>query len=277
MPDAPTVGLQGAGAGRGEDGAQVVGPVGDVLETVRVRGRGERHAARHEVVQQPGRRILLARRLAPARRGHLGRHARGRRRLGEAVPPLGGRVRHVARDLDEVGVRQHVARARRGQLLHGTGIGLPAGVDLTRRPLRRRGRVVEVVEAPGADPVHGPEQDVEGIAGEQTGHRVHPALVEVDLETDDDRQPCLLGLERARHVGVEVGSGVELPVARHGLGQRGRRTRVVPETAQQCVGLSEPKKVLGDRQLGDPGRLGALAVRGQLVQAQRRLVLRVRP
>ena len=144
---------------------------------------------------------------------------------------------------------------RRRQLLQGRGVGLPAGVDVAGRPLGHRHRVVEVVEAPAADPVHRAQQDVEGVAGQQVGHRVHPVLVVVDLEADDDGQPGLLGLQGALDVGVEVGGGVELPVVGHGLGQRRGHPLVVPEAAQQGVGLAEPEEVLGQRQLGHPDRL----------------------
>ena len=70
---------------------------------------------------------------------------------------------------------------------------------------------------------------------------------------------------------------MELPVLRHGLGQGGRHPLVVPEAPEQRVGLAEAEEVLGHRQLGHACRLGAGAVVGQLLEPQRRLVLRVGP
>ena len=45
----------------------------------------------------------------------------------------------------------------------------------------------------------------------------------------------------------------------------------------QRVGLAEAEEVLGHRQLGHPGLLGPVAVLGQLLEPERRLVLRVGP
>ena len=58
----------------------------------------------------------------------------------------------------------------------------------------------------------------------------------------------------------------KLPVVGHGLGQRGRHPLVVPEAAEQRLGLAEAEEVLGHRQLLHPGRLGPLAVLGQLLE-----------
>ena len=44
---------------------------------------------------------------------------------------------------------------------------------------------------------------------------------------------------------LEIGGGMELPVARHGLGQRRGDARVVPEAAQQRIGLAKAEEVLG--------------------------------
>ncbi len=54
-------------AHRRQHGAQVVGPVGHVVEVVGVGGRGERHPAGHEALEQAQGGVLLTDRLAPAR------------------------------------------------------------------------------------------------------------------------------------------------------------------------------------------------------------------
>ena len=162
------------------------------------------------------RRVLLAHRLAPAGRGELGRHARRRRRLGDAVPPLGRRVGDVAGHLDQVGVGEHVARARGGQLLDGRRCRRPS----RRRPRAPTTRAIETGSSRSskrhaADPVHRAEQDVEGVAGEQAGHLVHAALGSSRPRARcTTGQPGLLGLQRALDVGVEVGRGVERPSSR---------------------------------------------------------------
>ncbi len=217
---AGTVALQRVDARRGQQGAQVVRSVRDELEAVRVRRGGERHAVRHEALEQSPRRVLLPYRLVPSSRRQLRGHAGRHRRLSDAVPPLRGCVGHVAGHLDQVGMGQHVARARCGELLHRSGVRVPAVIDAPRRPLRHRHRVVEVVEAPPSDPVHRAEQHVEGIAGEQLSHAVHAALVVVHLEPDHDREPrggCFLG---ASHVLVEVRRRMKVPIAGHGVSQR---------------------------------------------------------
>ena len=70
---------------------------------------------------------------------------------------------------------------------------------------------------------------------------------------------------------------MELPVLGHVLGQRGGHPLVVPEAADQRVGLAEAEEVLGHRQLGHARLLGPGAVVGQLLEPERRLVLRVGP
>ena len=125
--------------------------------------------------------------------------------------------------------------------------------------------------------MHRSQQHVERVAGQEGGDVVHAVLVEVDLEPDDHGQARRLGLERAGHVLVEIGRGVEAPVLGHGLGQRGRHPLVVPETAEQGFGLAEAEEMLGHRQLLHPGRLGPLAIVGQLLHPQRSLVLAVGP
>ena len=67
------------------------------------------------------------------------------------------------------------------------------------------------------------------------------------------------------HVGVEVGAGVVVPVVGHRRPQGGVGL-VVPEAAQQPVGLAEAEEVLGERHLVDAGRPGALAVVGHLLE-----------
>ncbi len=125
-------------------------------------------------------------------------------------------------------------------------------------------RVAQHVEPPGPEPVDRAEQDVEGVAGEQVGHVVHPVLVVVDLEAEHDGQAG--GLDRFDHldVVVEVDPGVVVPVGGHAGTQR-LAGQVVPEAAEPVLGLGEPEEVLGHGDLGDARGGGALAVGGDLV------------
>ena len=56
-----------------------------------------------------------------------------------------------------------------------------------------------------------------------------------------------------------------IPVRRHRRPQGGVGL-VVPEAAQQPVGLAEPKEVLGEGNLVDAGRTGTFAVVGHLLE-----------
>ena len=134
-----------------EQRAQVVGPVGDVVEAVGVRRRGERDAAGRRSARAaagPG----TARPPACATRPRTPRPPCPTATAASAIRShhSAGASGHAAGHLDQVGVGQHVARARGRQLLHGRGVRVPAGVDLARRPLGHRHRVVEVVEAPAS-------------------------------------------------------------------------------------------------------------------------------
>ena len=115
-----------------EQRPEVARPLGDAVAAVRVRRRRERHAARARTDRAAPSRGTARRTglTQPAARDLRGQPAR-RGGLGDAVPPLLGGVRDPARDLDEVGVRQHVARPRRGELLDARAC---------RRPSRRRRR-----------------------------------------------------------------------------------------------------------------------------------------
>ena len=173
--------------GVGQELAQVVGPLGHVGQGVGVRGRGERDPVVDEALEQRGCRVLLAHRLAPAGRRHLGGHARAHRRLGDAVVEL---VRHAgdpSGDLDQVRVGEHVAHPGGAQLLHGPGVLVPHRVDVPVVPLGQHLGVAQDVEPPRPEPVHRAEQHVEGVAGQEVGHVVHPVLVVVDLEAEHDR------------------------------------------------------------------------------------------
>ena len=77
-------------------------------------------------------------------------------------------------------------------------------VDVPDLPFGHHLGIVEHVEPPRAQPVDRPEQHVEGIAGQEALHLVHPPLVVVDLETEDHRIALLL--DRLDHfdIGVEV-------------------------------------------------------------------------
>ena len=137
--------------------------------------------------------------------------------------------------LDQVGVGEHVAGSGGRQLLHGLGVGVPAVVDRRGPTTRPSRRVVEVVEAPGPHPVHRAEQHVERVAGEQVGHLVHPARGSSRPRAPArPAGPARLASSDGLHVGVEIGPGVEVPVAGHRGAQRGRRLVVLPEPAEHA-------------------------------------------
>ncbi len=273
---AATVGLQPADAGSVQQVPQVVGPIGHIGKGVGVRGRGQRDPLFHEPLEQRRRRVLLTHRLPPPRRGQLGSHPRAHRGLGDPVVELVGHRRHPPGHLDQVGVGEDITGPRGSQLLHGPGVLVPHRVDVAHVPLRHDQGVVEDVEAPRPQPVHRPQQHVEGVAGQQPGHLIHPVLVVVDLEAQDHREA--LGLDRLDHlhVGVEVHPGVVVPVGGH-AGPQGLAGEVVPEPSHQVAGLGEAEQVLGQGDFGHPGLDGALAVGRHLFHRGLGVTLRVGP
>ncbi len=172
---------------------------------------------------------------------------------------------------------QHVTDAGRRQFLQCAGVALPAVIHLAGRPFGQLDRHVVIVEAPGSQPVDGSQQHIEGIVGQEARHLVHLALVVIDLEADDHRQPGILGLLGTGDVGLKVGGGVKVPVVRHRFLQLRGDPIIPPESTQERFGLAKTEKVLGHRQLHHAGRLGLLAVGRQLLNGQRRLTLVVRP
>ena len=130
---------------------------------MRVRGGGEGDAPSDETVEEARGGILLGDGLEPARRGALHRHVDVRRGRGHGVPEFVGPFGDVAGDLDEVGVGQDVDAAGGAEFLQGGGVLGPDLVDVPTTPLVHVHRVVDVVELPGAEPVHRTDQHVEGV------------------------------------------------------------------------------------------------------------------
>src|SRR5664280_2558167 len=219
---------------------------------------------------------VFAHRLPPSRRGELGRHARAHRRLGDPIVELAWNGRHPPGDLHQVRVGEDVTHPGGCQLLHGPGVLVPDGIDVPGVPLGQDQRIVQHVESPRAQPVHGSQQHVEGVAGQQSGHLVHAALVEVDLQAKHDRQA--FGLHRLDDldIGVEVHPGVVIPVGGHSRAER-LAGRVVPEPAQKLLGLGEPEEVLGEGDLLHPRLDGATAVSRHLLDGGLGITLRVGP
>ena len=167
---AAPVALQLVDPDRAQQRAQVVGPVGDMVEVVGVRGRGEGHPRATKRSSRPG--------------------------PGTARPPACASPTTTARPPCPTTTAASAMRSHHSPAASGTWpatlirsgwastsqapeaasssmavvYGVPAGVDLAHRPLRHGHRVVQVVEAPAADPVHRAEQDVEGVALEEPDH-----------------------------------------------------------------------------------------------------------
>ncbi len=120
------------------------------------------------------------------------------------------------------------------------------------------------------------EQHVEGVAGQELGHLVHPSLVVVDLEPEHHGQAFPLhGLDHV-HIGVEIDAGVVVPVRGHPRAQ-GLFGEVVPESTEQRFGLGEAEEVFGQRDLGQPGGHRTFAVGRHLLDGGLDVALRVRP
>ena len=108
---------------------------------------------------------------------------------------------------------EDVARPRGGELLDGGDVVGPGPSTSLVRPLVHGHGVIEIVEAPGPDPVDRSEEDVKGVSGQEVGHVTHPPTVVVDLEPEHHGKPGRLGRLHTGHVTVEVGPGMVIPVA----------------------------------------------------------------
>ena len=156
---------------------------------------------------------------------------------------------------------EHVAGAGGGELLDGADVVGPRRVDVARRPLRhgerrRRCRRSATPRASGPSPA-ARRRDSRRAAGDV----VHPPPVVVHLETEHHRQSGGLGRQHALDIGVEVGAGVLVPVVGHGRRAAAASGSSSQKPPQQPVGLAEAEEVLGERDLVDARRPGALAVR----------------
>ena len=162
---------------------------------------------------------------------------------------------------------QDVAGPRCRQLLERPRVLLPAVVDLAGRPLVHLQRDVDVVEAPGAQPVHRAQQHVEGVAGQQRRHLVHPARVVVDLQADDDGKAGILGLLGAAHVRHRGRPWRGNPSTRPSTPASAAGTRSSAQNPpSRASAWRKRNRCSVTRQFLHPGRLGLLAVGRQLVE-----------
>ncbi len=259
---APFEAAQLGAAGVAQQRAESVGAVGHEGQLMGVRRGGERHPGGLEAGQEAGGRVLLGSRLAPAGARHLGGDAVLGGSLGEPVPP-GGELtgRHDARHLGEIRVGEDVGGPGGGELLDGGDIPIPHHLDVSALPLLVDDGVAHLVEAPGPEPVHRAEQQIEGPPGKELGHVAHAPRVVVDLESEPDGDRGAIG-GRAQHgadVLLEVTGGVLRPVG-GGLGPEQAVGIGVPPSGQEPVCLPEPEKVFRDADLLDTAGCGRFGV-----------------
>ena len=143
-------------------------------------------------------------------------------------------------DLDQVDMGEDVDRPGRGQFrLEGevllVGPANPASGEL--------GHHLGMIERPASDPVHRADEQVPGIRGDQLEHRIDRVGKEVDLETEEHREPPISGGDHGLDVGLETQRAI---LGDEALGLLGQVVPglVVPESPQDRARLDTAIEML---------------------------------